>query len=128
MSVLAACRTKAPASALLKNAPSPSRPFPQCSHSSEVLQNHSVRLRRRKYFSVRVIKFWNRPATSIITARPVLAFKRQPNSAWKKLYPKDLCFTPPSYLRCPYPRPFLYVNFTPSFSIFIPNNACIQHH
>ncbi len=54
-------------------------------HPFKCQQGPSRRLRRKSSFSIRVVKYWNRLPTSIVTAPPINSFKRQLDSAWDEL-------------------------------------------
>ncbi len=66
-------------------------------HPFKVLRGPSRRLRRKSPFSTRVVKYWNRLLTSIVTAPSVNSFKRQLGSVCKSCLLKSSDF--PSHLK-----------------------------
>ncbi len=55
-------------------------------HPFKVLQVPCRQLRRKSSFSTRVVKYWNRLPTPIVTAPSVNSFKRQFDSAWEEVF------------------------------------------
>ncbi len=55
-------------------------------HPFKIWQGRSRRLRRKSTFSMRVVQFWNRLFTSILTASAVNSFKGQPDSAQEDFF------------------------------------------
>ncbi len=62
-------------------------------YAAKVLQGPGWRLRRKSFFSTRVVKYWNRLPTPIVTAPSVNSFKCQLDSAWEELFGEVLFFT-----------------------------------
>ncbi len=69
--------------------------FRQCGYAwgVKVLQGPSRRLRRKPSISVRVVKYWNRLPTSIVSTPSVNSFKRQLDLAWGELLAEVPWFT-----------------------------------
>ncbi len=72
-------------------------------HPFKILQGASHRRRRGSAFSVRVVKYWNKLSTSVVTATSVNVFKKKsfPISSidWTLTTPLLAC-TPPINTRC----------------------------
>ncbi len=66
----------------------------------KVLQGLMRCLRRKSSFSTRVVKYWSRLPTPIVTAPSVNSFKRQLDSAWEDLF-AEVCRFPSFYSLSP---------------------------
>ncbi len=56
-------------------------------HAYKALQGTSLRRRRGSPFSVRVVKYWNNPPASIVTAPFVTIFKKRLEKVWTEALP-----------------------------------------
>ncbi len=56
-------------------------------HPFKVLQGASHRRRRGSAFSVRVVKYWNKPPASVVTAPSAYFFKKGLEKVWTEVFP-----------------------------------------
>ncbi len=56
-------------------------------HAYKALQGTSLRRGRGSPFSVRVVKYWNNPLASIVTAPFVTIFKKRLEKVWIEALP-----------------------------------------
>ncbi len=74
-------------------------------HPYKVLQGTSHRRRRGSAYSVRVVKYWNKPPASVVKAPSVNIFKKRLEKMWTEVFPLSTPLTEISSPQFPSPPP-----------------------